>query len=684
MRNTRTVPTALSVAVLAVALAASGSATASALPDPPGRDSTDAPDTSAAVEVISLTDASGTTTAAGAAGLAPASSSRLAPNAASGTPAVLTVPTATDTFLVAAVTWRDGENLAEDAHVFIRVLEGGVWSDWLETESDEGAEGGQAVAGTDPFVTGGAEAVQVQVTGPAAELPADLGLTLIPADPSEDAQVSSDPGEAPATLPDADLTAVPMGERTEAALAADPTSEISTPASATAAAASVAAAPGTDAAEPLATTAAATSGVNLPNPGVYTRAQWGADETIMTWRPSYAGLQAAVIHHTAGTNNYTADQSASIIRSIYRYHAITRDWGDIGYNFLVDKFGRIFEGRTGSRTAAPGQMTIGGHARPMNTHTMGVSVMGTYTEAPASSTVLRSVANVIAWQFGRAGLDMTARSGLVSTGTGVVPSGVELPRIFGHRDVAQTACPGLIRTQIDQLSMMVSSQLPNLFYLANEFTTTADVRFRYGQRGANVYVGDWDGDGVDTVATRVNQLFYLTNTNGYSEAATVVAFGRPGDVVLVGDWNGDGRDTFAVRRGNMYYIMNTMGSGTADRVIPYGRATDQVVVGDWDGNGTDTLGVRRGNIYYFRNSLTGGVADREVAYGRNTDVVLTGDWDGNGTDTLAVRRANQYFIANSLSSGPASTVVFYGRATDVVLVGDWNDDGRDTLGVRRL
>ena len=70
-------------------------------------------------------------------------------------------------------------------------------------------------------------------------------------------------------------------------------------------------------------------------------------------------------------------------------------------------------------------------------------------------------------------------------------------------------------------------------------------------------------------------------------------YGRVADEVLVGDWDGDGRDTLGVRRGNSYYLKNTTTSGVADIVMNYGRATDRVVVGDWDGNGTDTLGVYR-------------------------------------------------------------------------------------------
>ncbi|WP_054952771.1 hypothetical protein [Flaviflexus massiliensis] len=70
-------------------------------------------------------------------------------------------------------------------------------------------------------------------------------------------------------------------------------------------------------------------------------------------------------------------------------------------------------------------------------------------------------------------------------------------------------------------------------------------------------------------------------------------YGRATDSLVVGDWNGDGNDTLGVCRGNTYHLKNTTTGGWADIVMTYGKSTDQVVIGDWDNNGTDTLGVYR-------------------------------------------------------------------------------------------
>ena len=222
------------------------------------------------------------------------------------------------------------------------------------------------------------------------------------------------------------------------------------------------------------------------------------------------------------------------------------------------------------------------------------------------------------------------------------------------------------------------------YYLSDTFSTTANIEFSYGAAADDVFVGDWDGDGVDTLAYRRGNVFHVRNSNTTGEPERLFSYGRPGETVLVGDWDGDGVDTLAVRRGNLYHVKNSLTSGVADAVVAYGRATDTVLVGDWDADGKDTFAVRRGAEYHVRNSMTSGVADKVAYYGRPGDEVYVGDWDGNGEDTFTVRRGNIYYVANAIRGGVADFEVAYGRVTDTTLVGDWNGDGVDSLGVRRV
>ncbi len=221
------------------------------------------------------------------------------------------------------------------------------------------------------------------------------------------------------------------------------------------------------------------------------------------------------------------------------------------------------------------------------------------------------------------------------------------------------------------------------FFLSNDWSGTAHYAFQYGRFTDEVLIGDWDGNGTDTITVRRGKQYFVNDAPQGGPATSVFTYGRDGDVVLVGDWDGDGVDTLAVRRGAQYHVKNSLRGGDADRVITYGRANDDVLVGDWDGNGTDTFAVRRGATYHVKNRIAGGDADVAFTYGRPGDVTLAGDWDGNGTDTFAIRRDREFHVKNSLRGGPADFAIMYGRSGDDVYVGDWDGDGRDTLGVRR-
>ncbi|HET8643298.1 MAG TPA: N-acetylmuramoyl-L-alanine amidase [Pseudonocardiaceae bacterium] len=179
-------------------------------------------------------------------------------------------------------------------------------------------------------------------------------------------------------------------------------------------------------------------------PPVISRAGWGADESIRCDDPiDYVDtVKAAVIHHTAGTNDYTMAESAAIVRGIYAYHAQTLGWCDIGYNALVDKYGQIFEGAYGGLERA----VRGAHTGGFNTYTFGVSMMGLYTGVAPTSAQQESVSQLVAWKLGRGYRDPRGQVTLVSGGGGTsrypADTPVTLPVIFGHRDTNFTECPG--------------------------------------------------------------------------------------------------------------------------------------------------------------------------------------------------------------------------------------------------
>ncbi|WP_324649695.1 gamma-glutamyltransferase [Georgenia sp. H159] len=222
------------------------------------------------------------------------------------------------------------------------------------------------------------------------------------------------------------------------------------------------------------------------------------------------------------------------------------------------------------------------------------------------------------------------------------------------------------------------------FFLTNGWQGgAADYAFMYGRHTDEVLIGDWDGDGADSITVRRGARYFVNNHPRGGPADWEFTYGRAGDDVLVGDWDGDEVDTLAVRRGRAYFVKNSLSGGEADVVVHYGREGDAVVVGDWDADGRDTLAVRRSTAYHVRNTMTSGPADTVFHFGRPGDVTLAGDWDGDGQDTMAVRRGAEYHMRNTLSDGHADIIVVFGRATDEALVGDWDGDHTDTLGVRR-
>lgn len=169
-------------------------------------------------------------------------------------------------------------------------------------------------------------------------------------------------------------------------------------------------------------------------PSLCDRACWGTNESWMRWDPEFINYKGVVVHHTAGTNNYSKSESAGIVRSIYAYHTNTLGWGDIGYNFLVDKYGQIFEGRYPSRY----HQVQGAHAYGANPYTFGISALGNYEDAQPTNQLIESIASIINWKFKTLGINPNGKAYI-----GTESSGVKyLPTILGHRDVGATACPG--------------------------------------------------------------------------------------------------------------------------------------------------------------------------------------------------------------------------------------------------
>jgi len=199
-------------------------------------------------------------------------------------------------------------------------------------------------------------------------------------------------------------------------------------------------------------------------PAIVPRLSWGADESIRRNQPSFAdGVRFSVIHHTAGRNGYSRSEAPAIVRAIQLYHVKGNGWNDIGYNFLVDRFGTVYEGRYGGAE----RNVVGAHARGFNTGSVGIAVLGTYGGAAPSRAAMDAVANLVAWRLDLAHVDPSGLLTFISGGSERYSSGlpVLLRVVSGHRDTGFTTCPGeAFYRQLNALAMQAArTGLPKIY-----------------------------------------------------------------------------------------------------------------------------------------------------------------------------------------------------------------------------
>ncbi len=241
-------------------------------------------------------------------------------------------------------------------------------------------------------------------------------------------------------------------------------------------------------------------------PAIASRDAWAANDEIVRARPVIAPrVRLAVVHHTAGTNNYTRAQSAAIVRGIEVYHVLGNGWNDIGYNFLVDRFGTVYEGRGGGID----RNVVGAHAQGFNFGTVGVALMGNYGYASPTRAQQDALVRLLAWRLDVAHVDPESRVVYTSGGNYKFRAGrlVTLRAISGHRDTGPSECPGArAYALLPALTRRVEATgLPKLYAPEVLGILGGPVRFRARLSSAlawTVTVTDGRGTAVATGAGR--------------------------------------------------------------------------------------------------------------------------------------------------------------------------------------
>ncbi|KQX17367.1 hypothetical protein ASC82_01245 [Streptomyces sp. Root431] len=283
-------------------------------------------------------------------------------------------------------------------------------------------------------------------SGEASQPPTEepTGSTGTPEDPTPStAPTESAPGTDPTDAPTDAPTGTPTDGPTEGPSTEPPTSEAPTDPTPSTVPTQEPTGPAPTT-EPPQTPAPSTTTPTAPTaPAIVSRADWGADESLVQDPPSYLNkVDAVFVHHTAGTNDYTCADSPAIIRAILTYHVRTNGWNDIGYNFFVDKCGTVFEGRAGGVD----RPVLGAHTYGFNSYSSGISLLGNYeTGGTPTAAAQKAIADLAAWKLGLHGVDPEAKVTLTAAAdTGVWTKGqaATLNTISGHRDGYATLCPG--------------------------------------------------------------------------------------------------------------------------------------------------------------------------------------------------------------------------------------------------
>lgn len=612
-------------------------------------------------------------------------------------------PQAVTGYGAVGVTWAHGEAIEEGGiTVLVRTREGDEWSGWssIDYHDDHAPDPGTPDAltdrpGTDPLIIGDVDAVQVKAAVDGDQTPAlpdDLKLAVVePGTAKDSATEAPDSGTRDQSSYDdefeqrgGDALSLRSAKRTPAM------------------------------------------------PTIYSRAQWGADESIRNKSAlRYGTVSAGFVHHTVNANDYTEAQVPGIMRSIYAYHVKSRGWSDIGYNFLVDRFGRIWEGRYGGVD----KNVVGAHTLGYNDYSFAMSAIGNFDVVDAPDVMIKSYGALFAWKLALNGVNPASTAQQVGKST--------FQAISGHRDAGKTACPGrylyakiptiralaaaaapavppppppleisdpapqsnLVGTGYPDMVVRRASDSRGLILPTGGLTSfskaTVSSAKGWSNRPEVLISPDLTGDGLlDLVSSSEQGVLRIRpgKGNGKFKATSKVVKTTKDHTLLtaVGDLNKDGRNDLVARhKGRMIALLGTTKGGFKRDVLAKGMGSYSqfIGVGDQNGDGANDVFARdaKGRLFSYAGTGAGtfgarsAVAGSWSAYNRITGGA---DFNGDGRSDLVARTAKGKVYIHlsrgdgsfSLPIGPAANVRALRSLTSAgSLVGD---AAPDMIGVK--
>ena len=462
------------------------------------------------------------------------------------------------------------------------------------------------------------------------------------------------------------------------------------------------------------------------SPAIISRAAWGGVELPRRASPRYAAaVRLVIVHHTATPNAYSEDQAASIVRGIDLYHVKGNGWDDIGYNFLIDRYGHVYEGRAGGIT----RNVIGAHALGFNTGSVGIALIGNYMTDRPTAAQLQALEKLIAWRLDLAHVDPASTLTYVSNGSERYKTGtkVTLRAVSGHRDTGFTECPGnVLYPQLNDVARAAQRiGLPKLYSpvvrgkiggpvtfsarLSSAQPWTVTVTGPDGKTAArstglgSTVAWTWQSAGV-----RPGRYVWTIEAGSALPARGIVGAGSlssapPKGPLLKGltvtpaslSPNGDGYGDVAA----VAYTLTVAATVTVNVVDPAGAVVTTVVSAqqqphgavalDWSPasvpDGTYTLSVSASAPDGRSESATAPfTVDRVLASVTATPGVVTPDGDGiddTGTFTFTLAGPGTVTVSVVAADGTAVATVFSGPLDPGSYSFGWNALGVDGLAV---
>lgn len=413
-------------------------------------------------------------------------------------------------------------------------------------------------------------------------------------------------------------------------------------------------------------------------PPIARRADWGADERLMDWTPGYSRpVQAVALHHTATATDYQPVDVPRMLRALYYFQAVSRGWGDLGYPVLVDRFGRLWEGRYGG-LARP---VVGAHASGFNRVASGVAILGDFSRSSVPTAAVEAVGRYAGWKLSLAPTALSPWSSVkVESGGGSsrfrAGTAVTLPRVFPHRQTSDTTSPGdrgmsaLGAVREAARRYMGDRASPSTLRSRPAVWRPADATWRVqgvsgpvltGSVGDVPVAADFDGDGSRDPATWTPATGRWQIANSGAGTVEQYTLGGVGDRPVPADYNGDGRAEPAVWReaDGTWWV----GIGPPTQ---WGVAGDVPVPGDYDGDGRDDIAVYRPGegMWHIRGGRT-------IRLGEANFLPLPADYDGDGSDDPAAWSpvTGRWFLPGRVPSK-------YGEPGDIPVPAQFDGDGR--------